>query len=262
MATIAGHPRASVSQSRLSWCATWWWLKLLTGIAVVAAVAICGPGARVANAQKPPVVRPTQELAALPKTKRVVSAPRTHSSRVSTVQASRPLTGAQTVLPVMGHATTAGGVHWLRVMLPGRPNGSKGWITQRGAHLETTSWHVIVRTSSRQVRVYRHGRLVRSFGAVVGKPSTPTPHGRFFVEESVRLLPGAPGGPYALALSARSNVLQEFEGGPGQIAIHGVANLGGTPGTAVSHGCVRLANQNIRWMAARIGPGVPVAIRP
>jgi lipoprotein-anchoring transpeptidase ErfK/SrfK len=74
-------------------------------------------------------------------------------------------------------------------------------------------------------------------------------------------MPGGVGGPFALALSARSNVLQEFEGGPGQIAIHGVENLGGTPGTAVSHGCVRLANGIVRWLAARVGPGVPVTIR-
>jgi lipoprotein-anchoring transpeptidase ErfK/SrfK len=262
MATIAGYPRESVGHSRPDLRAAWWRLKLLTGIVVVAAVAICGSGARVANAQKPPDVRPTQDLTALLKSKRVVSAPRIHSSRVGTVQASRPLTGAQTVLPVTGQTTSAGGLHWLRVMLPGRPNGRKGWITQRGTQLEMTSWHVIVGTSSRQVRVYRHGRIARSFSAVVGKPSTPTPHGRFFVEESVRMLAGVPGAPFALALSARSNVLQEFEGGPGQIAIHGVANLGGTPGTAVSHGCVRLANQNIRWMAARIGAGVPVTITP
>jgi len=102
---------------------------------------------------------------------------------------------------------------------------------------------------------------VRSFAAIVGKPSTPTPHGRFFVEESVRMPPGSPGAPFALALSARSNVLQEFAGGPGQIAMHGVANIGGSPGTAVSHGCVRLTNRRIRWMAARIGSGVPVTIR-
>jgi lipoprotein-anchoring transpeptidase ErfK/SrfK len=57
-------------------------------------------------------------------------------------------------------------------------------------------------------------------------------------------------------------VLQEFGGGPGQIALHGVANLGGTPGTAVSHGCVRLTNPDITWLAARIGPGVPVTIKP
>ncbi len=75
------------------------------------------------------------------------------------------------------------------------------------------------------------------------------------------MLPGSAGTPFALALSARSNVLQEFAGGPGQTAIHGLGNVGGTPGTAVSHGCVRLDDRSIRWLAARIGPGVPVTIR-
>ena len=72
--------------------------------------------------------------------------------------------------------------------------------------------------------------------------------------------PGEPGGPFALATSARSNVLQEFEGGPGQIALHGLNNVGGTLGTAVSHGCVRLDTGAMRWLVARIGPGVPVTI--
>lgn len=71
---------------------------------------------------------------------------------------------------------------------------------------------------------------------------------------------GEPGGPYALALSARSNVLQEFDGGSGQIALHGRDALGGTLGAAESHGCVRLATASIAWLAQRIGPGVPVRI--
>jgi hypothetical protein len=206
-------------------------------------------------------VKPKQELAMLLESHKVFSA--LHARRSTrTVRASRPITGGQTVLPVIGRTTTRDGVHWLRVMVPGRPNGRNGWIAQRGTTLTTTSWHVVIRTSSRRALVYRRGRLARSFAAIVGKPSTPTPHGRFFVEESVRMLPGSPGAPFALALSARSNVLQEFEGGPGQIAMHGVANLGGTPGTAISHGCVRLANRSIRWLAARIAPGVPVDIKP
>ena len=71
---------------------------------------------------------------------------------------------------------------------------------------------------------------------------------------------GEPGGPFALALSARSNALQEFEGGPGQIALHGRDNLGGVLGAAESHGCMRLATASIDWLAERIGPGVPVTI--
>jgi lipoprotein-anchoring transpeptidase ErfK/SrfK len=117
-----------------------------------------------------------------------------------------------------------------------------------------------VSTTKRRVTVYSSGHAVRAFRAVVGKPSTPTPHGRFFVEESVALSGGDVGAPFALALSARSNVLQQFDGGPGQIALHGLRNVGGVPGTAASHGCVRLDTASITWLANRIGPGVPVVI--
>jgi lipoprotein-anchoring transpeptidase ErfK/SrfK len=229
---------------------------------VAAAMACSLVAAPSAGAGTPPGVRATQELAVLLKPHKVFSQVPTRRAKAErTVQAHGPITGGQTVLPVLGHATTRDGARWLRVMVPGRPNGTKGWIAQRGTALTSTHWHVVVSTSSRRVRVYRSGRLARSFAAIVGKPSTPTPHGRFFVEESVLMLPGSAGAPFALALSARSDVLQEFGGGPGQIALHGVANIGGTLGTAISHGCVRLANGRIRWLAARIGPGVPVTVR-
>jgi lipoprotein-anchoring transpeptidase ErfK/SrfK len=174
--------------------------------------------------------------------------------------AERPITGVQTALPVIGHTATPEGVQLLHVLLPGRPNGSRGWIARAGTTLTKTSWRILVRTASRRVLVFHHGRLARTLIAIVGKPSTPTPHGLFFVEESVRMPPGSTGGPYALALSAHSSVLQEFEGGSGQVAIHGLANLTGSLGTASSHGCIRLDDQSIRWMAAHISPGVPVRI--
>jgi lipoprotein-anchoring transpeptidase ErfK/SrfK len=123
-----------------------------------------------------------------------------------------------------------------------------------------TGWHLVVDPSRRAVAAYRGGRRLRTFRASVGKPSTPTPPGEFFVEESIALRATDVGAPFALALSARSTVLQEFAGGPGQIAIHGRANIGGELGTAVSHGCIRLDTAAIRWLASHIGPGVPVTI--
>jgi lipoprotein-anchoring transpeptidase ErfK/SrfK len=163
------------------------------------------------------------------------------------------------VLPVIGHRSEAG-IRWLRVRLPGRPNGRSGWIRQRDTVASRTSWHLLVDISTRRLIAYRDGRPVRIFKAVVGKPTTPTPRGEFFVEETVLLQPADVGAPFAFALSARSDVLQEFDGGPGQIALHGLANVGGVPGTAVSHGCVRLDSETVRWLAARIDPGVPVTI--
>lgn len=213
-----------------------------------------------AAARKPAVVKPAVEVAELKSSHKVVWNLGDRGARGTTVQARRPITGGPTVLPVTGHRKTKDGIRWLQVMVPGRPNGRTGWVARRGTTVTKTSWQLVVMTASRRIAVYHRGRVARSFAAAVGKPATPTPHGRFFVEESVRMLPGSAGGPYALALSARSNVLQEFEGGPGQIAVHGVMNLGGRPGTAISHGCVRVANGHIRWMAARIAPGTPVTI--
>ncbi|MGZ4257332.1 MAG: L,D-transpeptidase [Gaiellaceae bacterium] len=165
------------------------------------------------------------------------------------------------MLPVIGQTVRRGGRSWLHVRLPGRLNGRTGWITKRATVHAVTSWHIVVRTFSRRVVVYRRSRPVRVFKAIIGKPSTPTPRGEFFVEESVKLPAHAAGAPFALALSARSDVLRKFAGGPGQIALHGRQNLGGVLGTAVSHGCVRVADDAIRWLSKRIGPGVPVTIR-
>ena len=228
-------------------------------LALVVGAALSAAAAPPVQAGAAPAAGPTQELAQLLKPHTVRSAPSGRKKGV-TLPAWAPITGSQTVLPVVGRATTKSGVRWLKVMLPGRPNSSTGWIVKAGTRASHTAWRIALRTSTRTLRVYRRGRLVRTFSVVVGKPSTPTPNGRFFVEESILMPRGSAGAPFALATSARSNVLQEFEGGPGQIALHGVQNLGGTPGTAVSHGCVRLADPAIRWLAARISPGVPVTI--
>jgi lipoprotein-anchoring transpeptidase ErfK/SrfK len=213
-----------------------------------------------ATALRPAAVKPIQELATLLSAHEVLSTPAAGSAPLRRVRARTPITEARTVLPVLGHRTSGDGLRWLLVRLPGRPNGSTGWINARATVSSWTSWHIVVDTSSRRVTVYRHSRPARIFKAVVGKASTPTPPGKFFVEEAIALPASAVGAPFALALSARSTVLQAFAGGPGQIALHGLRNVGGTPGTAVSHGCVRLDNGAMRWLVRRIGPGVPVTI--
>lgn len=205
-------------------------------------------------------VQATQQLAVLLTAHSAHLAPESGSHQVTLVAAHRPITGEQTTLPVIGRWTDTGGVRWLQVMLPGRPDGLTGWIALQGTRKLMTAWHIVVELSARRVSIYGDGRLARRFQAIVGKPSTPTPTGQFFVEETLQMSAGEAGGPFALALSARSNALQEFEGGPGQIALHGRDNLGGTLGTAASHGCVRLGTASIEWLAARIGPGTPTTI--
>jgi hypothetical protein len=223
-------------------------------------VLLVAPVSANAGAERGAAVKPTQELVTLLRSHEALLKPFAGSASLGRVQDRRPITEGRTMLPVLGHKRSSDGRRWLHVGIPGRPNGRTGWISQSSTVLTITYWHVVVSTSSRRVTVYRQGKRVRVFSAVVGKPSTPTPLGNFFVEESIKLPPGGIGGPYALALSARSTVLQEFDGGPGQIALHGLMNVGGTLGTAASHGCVRLDNGAMSWLVRRVGPGAPVTI--
>lgn len=229
--------------------------------AALLALCLLGIGAGPAAAVPSPVrVQATTELVVLLSAHRAHISPAVRSAQMALVAARRPITGAPTTLPVLSRSIGAHGMRWLLVMLPGRPNGSTGWIAERGTSPLVTPWRIDVDLTARRLTVYRDGSILREFHAVIGKPSTPTPTGRYFVEESVRMPAGQAGGPYALALSARSNVLQEFEGGPGQVAIHGSVNLDAPLGTAASFGCIRLANASIDWLSTRIGPGTPVSI--
>ena len=199
------------------------------------------------------------ETATLLHTTTVHSYPGNGAPIVSTVSATRPLTGSATTLPVIGTAM-AEGTRWVRVLLPQRPDESAGWISTNGTQIGHNPYYVEVSRSHRKATIYRNGRFDRSFTVVVGRPSMPTPGGLFFVAEIVNEGTETVTGPYALATSAYSNVLQQFDGGPGQIALHGRIGLPEPLGTASSHGCVRFANENIAWLAHTITPGTLISI--
>jgi L,D-transpeptidase catalytic domain len=209
---------------------------------------LVGTAALVSSAHAAPI-------ASLNRPAAIFTGPNVHTWTRTVLPLRTPLSLQRTSVPVL---TQRPG--WLRVLLPGRPNGHAAWIRAKTARIWSTPWRIVIRTASRRLFVFRNNHIVRSFPVVVGKPSTPTPRGRFFVEEALRLPRGSLGSPVAYALSARSTVFQEFDGGPGQIAIHGIYGIGGTPGTAESHGCIRMATDALDWMIRRLGTGTPVDI--
>jgi len=118
----------------------------------------------------------------------------------------------------------------------------------------------VVDLSDRRVTLYRDGRRVLSATAAIGSSATPTPVGRFYVNQ--RLIPtdkSGPFGPGAVGISAFSEVLTGWtQGGP--IAIHGT-NTPSSIGHAVSNGCIRLPNATLRKLFAQALNGTPVLIR-
>lgn len=177
--------------------------------------------------------------------------------------------GAQTawsdepqVLLVLGSAWSRGR-EWVKLLLPIRPDGSSGWIPRNDVTLSHTRYWIAVDKHRREVRVYHSGRLVRSFMAVIGKPATPTPDGLAAIYEVDRQ-PDPEGflGTWALPLTILSHTLFNFGGGPGRIAIHGRggASLLDPLGSARSHGCIRIDDDDVGWLAATVRQGTPVEI--
>jgi lipoprotein-anchoring transpeptidase ErfK/SrfK len=231
----------------------------------VACATVLLMGAAFAHSAGAASVPSSQRVVALFAPHKVRANPTVNSKVVARIKTTRPITGMRTKLPVLATKRDAKGHLWLQVRTPGRAIGEanppkKGWITADDTKRTTTVWRVKIDLSERSLKVYRAGQEQKEYEVVIGAPDTPTPNGEFFVEESVKLPKSASGAPYALALSARSSVFQEFEGGPGQIAVHGRNNVGGTLGTAVSHGCIRASTGAVTWLSRHIGQGVPVTI--
>ena len=160
-------------------------------------------------------------------------------------------------LLVVGRARAADHRCWIRVRLPWRPNNAAGWLNAANVLLQRTPWRIAISTSHRTLTLFKAGRTVRTIRVVVGKPSTPTPDGLFAIAWAIRWHPNDFLGSWVLTLSAHSNVLRAFDGGDGTVGIHG---RGGTSledplGSALSHGCIRLANDSIDWLVHSVGRG-------
>jgi lipoprotein-anchoring transpeptidase ErfK/SrfK len=100
--------------------------------------------------------------------------------------------------------------------------------------------------------------------AGLGKASTPTPPGSFFV--AINSQPGPHGyGPVVLDTSGHSEAIESFQGlGDAIISIHGPISAAsdaqiGTTGTYISNGCVRLHEAD-QIKLAPIPVGTPVDI--
>jgi lipoprotein-anchoring transpeptidase ErfK/SrfK len=150
---------------------------------------------------------------------------------------------------------------WYYVQLPIRPNGVTGYVRAGDIVVGHVTTRISIDLSRRRLTFFRAGRRVLDIPVAIGAPATPTPSGRFYVNQ--RLIPTDPSGPYgpgALGISAFSNVLTGWaQGGP--IAIHGT-NRPASIGRAVSNGCVRVRNPILRRLFAQTFSGTPVVVHP
>jgi len=184
------------------------------------------------------------------------------ASRSRTIARTRLMTedGYPEVYLVLATLVDDHGQRWARVRVPGRPNGLIGWVAAVDlGTFHVTHWHIVISLGARRLTAYLNGRRRFSVPVGVGKRSTPTPTGHFWIRERFRLAnPAGPYGPWAFGTSAYSK-LTDWPGG-GVVGIHGdFGEPRAIPG-APSHGCVRVRDTDLARVAPRIGVGTPVTI--
>jgi lipoprotein-anchoring transpeptidase ErfK/SrfK len=140
-----------------------------------------------------------------------------------------------------------------------RPNGRTGWVRQsalRPTHTVHTS--LIVNRHTLRATLFDHGKKRFSARIGVGKASTPTPAGHFWIREKFRVKGNTIYGPRAMGTSAYAPTLSEWPGG-GVVGLHGTNEPNLIPGRP-SHGCVRLRNADILRLYRLVPTGTPVRI--
>jgi lipoprotein-anchoring transpeptidase ErfK/SrfK len=165
--------------------------------------------------------------------------------------------GAPSTLPVVQSRPG-----WYEVRLAQRPNGGRAWVLARDVKIAYTPYRIVIDRASTRLTLMRNGRPEFSVPVGIGMPKYPTPTGQFFVALLAR--PPRPAyGAFVMVTSAHSDTITDWQqSGDAIVGIHGPLGSDraiGTRGAAVSHGCIRMHEDDLQRL--RVVPvGSPVDI--
>jgi lipoprotein-anchoring transpeptidase ErfK/SrfK len=171
---------------------------------------------------------------------------------------TRTSEGTPNVVLVLDNAV-AGSRAWVKVRLPVLPNNTTGWVARStlGGY-RTVETRLVVDRATLRATLFRNGRPVFRAPVGIGTPRWPTPAGEFYVRSRLRGFKSPFYGPLAFGTSARSSVLTDWPAG-GFVGIHGTDRPDLLPGQ-VSHGCIRMRNQDILELGRLMPIGTPLTI--
>ena len=127
---------------------------------------------------------------------------------------------------------------------------------------------ITVSRSERRARVFRRGKLVKSYTVAVGSEQYPTPTGRFVVQ-TMQKNPSwnVPQSAWAGSLAGqtipsgdpRNPLVARWIGFNGSVGFHGTSSAGSL-GSAASHGCIRMAPGDVTDLFDRVRSATPVLV--
>jgi hypothetical protein len=174
--------------------------------------------------------------------------------------ADRTPDGTANAVEVLRSKSDSSGRLWVEVRLPVLPNGRVGWVRRQtlGGY-ETVDTRLVVDRKQLRATLYRNGKAVFASPVGIGTDSWPTPPGEFLIRNELTRYASPFYGPVAFGTTARSAVLTDWPGG-GFVGIHGTNEPRLIPGR-ISHGCIRMRNDQILRLAALMPVGTPLTIR-
>jgi hypothetical protein len=168
--------------------------------------------------------------------------------------------GTTNVVSVLKRAEGSDGDLWVKVRLAALPNGTTGWIPRDSlGGYGAVATHLIVDLDEMTARLLRNGRSIFEAQVGVGTTAYPTPTGKFYIRNKLSRYSSPFYGPLAFGTSARSEVLTDWPAG-GFVGIHGTNQPELIPGR-ISHGCIRLSNDDILELGRLMPIGTPVTIK-
>jgi L,D-transpeptidase catalytic domain len=186
------------------------------------------------------------------------AAPASHAAVVATL-GTRTAEGTPNMVLALENAVR-GGRAWVKVRLPVLPNNTTGWVGRSAlGGYRVVQTRLVVHRARLEATLLRNGRPVFRAPVGIGSPRWPTPPGEFYVRNRLRGFKSPFYGPLAFGTSARSSVLTDWPAG-GFVGIHGTDRPDLLPGQ-VSHGCIRMRNEDILELGRLMPVGTPVTIR-
>jgi lipoprotein-anchoring transpeptidase ErfK/SrfK len=152
---------------------------------------------------------------------------------------------------------------WLNVHLPVRPNGSTGWVKRDDVTVKEQDFHIDVFLDEFNLKAYQGDEVILDVPIGVAAENSPTPGGLYYTTELLKSSDPTYG-PWAFGLSGFSEKYTTYNSGQGQLGLHGT-DQPEKIGTKVSHGCIRLKNEDIEKLvsavqAASSEQGIPVQV--
>jgi hypothetical protein len=167
--------------------------------------------------------------------------------------------GTPNLLTILRSRTGADGKVWVEAQLPVLPNGSVGWVRRESlGPYQVVDTHLVVDRARLRATLFRAGRRVFTAPVGIGAAAWPTPAGEFAVRSELTRYASPFYGPVAFGTTASSAVLTDWPGG-GVVGIHGTNEPDLIPGR-VSHGCIRMRNDDVVRLSRMMPVGTPLTI--